>query len=111
MITSGPGDLIRARRLDLGLLQRQVAEEVGVDETTVYNWENNRVNPAVRLIPQIIQSLGYCPYTPRLPVGGRLKPWRQSPGHSQEKMAQVVDADVGMLRRWEKGRKSPSGKY
>ena len=42
----------RTKRLDLGLLQRQV--EIGVDECAIYNWETNRVAPAVRLIPKII---------------------------------------------------------
>jgi len=40
------GDKIRKRRLDLGLLQREVAERVGVNETTILNWEKNRTQPA-----------------------------------------------------------------
>ena len=43
------------------MLQRQAADIIGVDETTIYNWENNRVEPAVRLIPRIIRFLGYSP--------------------------------------------------
>jgi transcriptional regulator with XRE-family HTH domain len=39
------GDHLRKRRLDLGLLQRQVAEQLGVDKTTVYNWESHRTAP------------------------------------------------------------------
>ena len=62
------GDHIRARRLDAGLSQRQAAEAISVDETSVFNWESNRVQPAVRLVPAIIRFLGYCPYTPALPV-------------------------------------------
>ncbi|MDQ3802270.1 MAG: recombinase family protein [Acidobacteriota bacterium] len=49
------GDRLRARRLDLGLTQKQAAEKLGVDETSVFNWESNRVEPAVRLIPRIIR--------------------------------------------------------
>jgi DNA-binding XRE family transcriptional regulator len=55
------GDHVRAKRLDSGLLQRQVADIIGVDETTIYNWENNRVEPAAQLVPRIIQFLGYSP--------------------------------------------------
>jgi DNA-binding XRE family transcriptional regulator len=33
------GDHVRKRRLDLGLLQRDVALRIGVDKTTVFNWE------------------------------------------------------------------------
>jgi transcriptional regulator with XRE-family HTH domain len=51
------GDHLRRRRLDLGLLQREVAEQLGVDATTVYNWERHRTEPAVRLILQIMRFL------------------------------------------------------
>ncbi len=36
------GDHIRKRRLDLGLEQQQVAARLGVSESTVWNWENDR---------------------------------------------------------------------
>lgn len=45
------GDHFRARRLDLDLTQNQASDEIGVDETTVNNWETNRASPAIRLIP------------------------------------------------------------
>src|SRR5579872_2299780 len=35
------GDHLRKRRLDLGLLQKQVAAEIGVNTLTVCNWESN----------------------------------------------------------------------
>jgi len=36
------GDHIRKKRLDLDLFQKQAADLMGVDEATVYNWENHR---------------------------------------------------------------------
>ena len=39
------GDHVRARRLDLGLFQKDVAELVGVSTDTVTNWEKNRSEP------------------------------------------------------------------
>ena len=33
------GDHIKKRRLDLGMLQVQVAEKIGADVTTIRNWE------------------------------------------------------------------------
>jgi DNA-binding XRE family transcriptional regulator len=91
------GDHLRARRLDLGLLQKQAAERIGVDETSVYNWESNRVQPAVRFIAGIIRFLGYCPYTPGLPAPKWLKLVRQSLGHSQERMAGALRIDEGTM--------------
>ena len=102
---------IRARRLDAGLFQRQAAEVIGVDETSVFNWENNTIQPASRLIPNIIRFLGYCPYTPGLPFTGRLKLVRQSLGYSQERMAEKLGIDEGTWRRWEAGMRQPAPKY
>jgi len=56
------GDHIRKRRLDLGLLQREVAEKLQVNQMTVCNWETNRTSPQLRFIPRIVAFLGYCLY-------------------------------------------------
>jgi transcriptional regulator with XRE-family HTH domain len=52
---------LRKRRLDLGLLQREVAARLGVTESTVTNWELNRTSPKIRFLPGIIALLGYDP--------------------------------------------------
>ena len=105
------GDHIRARRLDAGLAQRQAAEAIGVDETSVFNWESNRVEPAVRLIPGIIWFLGYCPYCPNLPLPEWLKLIRQSLGYSQEGLAKTIGVDESTWRRWEAGSRQPLPEY
>src|ERR1700737_2631777 len=55
------GDHIRRKRLQLGLLQSQLAESLGVDKTTVYNWERNATEPARRFLCDITSFLGYSP--------------------------------------------------
>jgi DNA-binding transcriptional regulator YiaG len=35
------GDHLRCHRLDRNFLQVQVAEQIGVDKTTIRNWESN----------------------------------------------------------------------
>jgi DNA-binding XRE family transcriptional regulator len=55
------GDHLRKRRLDLKLLQKEVAQRLGVGESSVYNWENNLTKPALRYIPKIVKFLGYVP--------------------------------------------------
>jgi DNA-binding XRE family transcriptional regulator len=47
------GNHLRKRRLDLGLLQREVAEQLGVDETTIYNWESGRHAPSAQFSARI----------------------------------------------------------
>jgi DNA-binding XRE family transcriptional regulator len=45
--------------LDLGLFQSDVGEQIGVDTTTVHNWERNASVPAIRYVPAIVGFLGY----------------------------------------------------
>jgi site-specific DNA recombinase len=58
------GDHLLRRRLALKLLQRQVAEQLGVDKTSIYNWETNRTEPGIHYMPAIIRFLGYNPLPP-----------------------------------------------
>jgi transcriptional regulator with XRE-family HTH domain len=66
------GDHPLRRRLVLKLPQRQVAEQIGVDKTSIANWEGNRNEPGVQYIPAIIRFLGYNPLPPRRWVADRL---------------------------------------
>jgi DNA-binding XRE family transcriptional regulator len=43
--------------MDLGLLQKDVGRTIGVDETTIYNWENNRASPSLYSLPKVIEFL------------------------------------------------------
>jgi transcriptional regulator with XRE-family HTH domain len=36
-----------------GLLQRELAEAIGVDETSIYNWENSRTRPKGNYIEKL----------------------------------------------------------
>ena len=51
------GDHLRKRRLDLKLLQKEVAQKLGVNQDTICNWENNRTSPTLRFIPKIVEFL------------------------------------------------------
>ena len=93
------------------LFQKQIAEIIGVDEVTIYNWESNRNEPALQLIPRIIEFLGYCRYTADLPVVEKLRVWRQSIGFSQKRMAEALGIDEGTLRGLETGSRKPAEKY
>ena len=43
------GEQIRKKRMDLGLTMRELAEKLGVTETTVYNWEVRNIKPYRRI--------------------------------------------------------------
>lgn len=104
------GDHIRTRRLDLKLLQKQVADQIGVDETTIVNWERNATAPAVRHIPAIIRFLGYDPLPPPNAYPERLATARRALGLSQRKMAERLGLDPATIKNWETGRHQPSGR-
>jgi DNA-binding XRE family transcriptional regulator len=53
------GERLRRRRLETGLLQREVAVILGVSEFTVLNGELDRTKPQSRLWPKWIAFLGY----------------------------------------------------
>jgi len=55
------GDQLKARRLDLELYQKDVAKLLGVDVTTIWNWENNRTNPAPKWVSIIKAFLARTP--------------------------------------------------
>lgn len=77
------GDHLLLRRLVLKLLQRQVAEQIGVDKATITNWEIGRTKPGLEYMPAIIRFLGYNPLTPAQDWGGRLVQCRVALGISQ----------------------------
>jgi transcriptional regulator with XRE-family HTH domain len=104
------GDHIRTRRLDLKLLQRQVADQIGVHEMTITGWESNATVPEVRYMPAIIQFLGYNPLPAANSLPERLATARRALGLSQRKMAGKFGVDPATLMGWEAGRHQPTEK-
>ena len=96
------GDHIRKRRLDLGLFQKQVAEQIGVDETTVNHWERNATSPQIHVLPQVIKFLGYNPAPIPQSDSERLVTARKAKGLTQKEMAKRLSVDPATLARWEK---------
>jgi site-specific DNA recombinase len=103
------GDHIRKRRLTLKLLQRDAAEQFGVDQTSIHNWEGNTSIPEVRYMPAIIRFLGYNPLPAADGYGARLVRQRTTLGLSQKQSAERLGVDPGTLARWERGERTPAG--
>ncbi len=105
------GDHLRKKRLDLKLLQREVALKLGVQETSVHNWERNLTKPSIALLPRILNFLKYNPFEmPTGSLGERIRTYRRILGLSQKALAKQLKIDPGTLARWEKGRGMPSKK-
>ena len=97
----------------LKLLQRQVAEQFGVNTATIHNWEANIVQPELRYMPAIVRFLGYNP----LPLpssdgwGARLVSCRTALGISQKELAGQLAVDPSTLAKWERGERKPVGVF
>src|SRR5579872_7427924 len=53
------GEHLRKRRRDLGLLQREAAERMGIDVFTYLNWETDKTKPVDAQFVPIVRILGY----------------------------------------------------
>jgi len=102
------GDHLRKRRLDRGLWQRTVAQELGVRPETIRLWENGLARPLPRQFGKIVRFLGYDPEPADPTLTGRLRTIRRRLGLSQVDFATKVGLDEGRVCRWENGSQQPS---
>ncbi|MCW5976474.1 MAG: helix-turn-helix domain-containing protein [Bryobacteraceae bacterium] len=105
------GGHIRKRRLDLHLLQSEVAKRLGVTESCIWNWENNATTPAFQYWPPIIEFLGYNPVPEPEELAGRLRWTRKGLGLSQVQLATRLGVDESTIAHWERGINRPTGLY
>jgi transcriptional regulator with XRE-family HTH domain len=100
------GDHIRKKRLDLGLTQIEVAEIIGVQEGTLWNWEHG-TEPELVHMPKIIEFLGYVPFEcPEDPIG-KLRYYKRVNGLSYERLGKLMGRDPEQLTDWLSGRVRP----
>jgi transcriptional regulator with XRE-family HTH domain len=101
------GDHLKRRRLDLGLLQRQVAERLRVSVENVRNWEWSKTKPEVRFLPVILDFLGYDPDRRPASHPEALRKARRAAGLSQETFAEYAGFDETTIAKWERGDHRP----
>jgi transcriptional regulator with XRE-family HTH domain len=93
------------------MLQREVAERIGVEKTSVHNWETNVSKPDIRYVPAIIEFLGYNPLPEAKTLADQLARHRTTLGLMQKETAQRLGVDQGTLAKWERGEKGPAGEF
>jgi transcriptional regulator with XRE-family HTH domain len=103
------GEHIRKRRLDLGLLQIEVAKMIGVTESTMWNWEHG-TEPELRHMPKIIEFLGYVPFECPEDTIGQLRYFKRVNGLSYERLGALMGRDPEQLTDWLSGRAKPCGR-
>lgn len=102
------GEKIRNRRLELSLLQKDVAPLLGTVEESIYRWETNRNEPEIKYIPKIIEFLGYFPFEIDIgTIAGQIKKYRYLNGLSQEHLANLLNINESTVFHFEKGKHKP----
>lgn len=100
------GDHLRRRRLELGLYQKDVASQIGVTASTIWNWEHGWTVD-FRLIPQIITFLGYNPIPCPDDVMERLAWYKQVNGLTLKQLGTEMGRDPEQVGEWLSGRHKP----
>ena len=59
------GEHLRKRRLDLKLLQKDVARTIGCTALTLVNWEKGHTKPSVNHMAGVVGFLGFNPLPQR----------------------------------------------
>jgi len=102
------GDHLRKKRLDLKLLQKQVGLILGVEEATIWNWENNHSSMKLHYIPKVLKFLGYMPFDRQVKtLGEKVVGYRRISGITQKELAKQLHIDPGTLGRWERNESQP----
>ena len=100
---SSVGEHVLKKRLEDGLTRRQRAARIGVDESTVMNWELGRTRAVpVKAMPGIIAYLQYNPEPRPDDVGGQLRWKRRALGWSSRHAARMNSVDPGTWSEWDK---------
>jgi DNA-binding XRE family transcriptional regulator len=95
------GELIRNKRIELGLFQKDLAQQFEVSEDCVTYWENNRSIPQIKFYPKIIKFLGYIPFEiDTQDFAGKIKMYRYLNGLSYKKMGNIIGVDGSTIGEW-----------
>jgi transcriptional regulator with XRE-family HTH domain len=105
------GEMIRKRRLDLGLRQIEAAKMIGCDEMSIVNWEKGHRTPRVNHMAGVVEFLGFNPFQNGDTLAHRLVNHRKALGMTQKEFAEQLGVDPSTLARWERGEREPAGRF
>ena len=97
------GEHLKKRRRELGLLQREAGERMGVSAETVANWETDATRPVASQFKPVVAFLDYDPTPTPSSLAQRFEAKRRTLGVTLEQVARYLGWDEGSLRRYLKG--------
>jgi transcriptional regulator with XRE-family HTH domain len=98
------GGAIKKRRIELGWLQRDLADALGTCIETVIGWEKHGRAPMARHLPFLIKWLGFDPSPPNLTLGGAVRDRRRSMGMTQESLGNLLSLDPATIATVERNK-------
>ena len=90
--------------MDLGLLQRDVAVQIGVHVQTLALWELRGTTPTIRQWPGIIRFLSYDPEGELETFADLLQAARRRLGYSHRRLGEALGLDPSTTYKWEHGK-------
>jgi transcriptional regulator with XRE-family HTH domain len=97
------GGHLKKQRRQLGLLQREAAERMGIQRDTYVNWEKDKTRPVPSQFQPVVAFLSYDPTPAPTTLGERLKAKRRSLGATFAQVARYLGWDPGTLTRYLNG--------
>lgn len=108
------GERVRAKRLELGISQREAARELGISHGTLVTWEKGQRTPAAENIERLALFFK-CPIRELLPdmperLQSPILKKRLALGVSARVVSQTLGFCEGLVARWERGDEKPTPK-
>jgi transcriptional regulator with XRE-family HTH domain len=97
------GEHLKKRRKELGLLQREAAEQMGIGTETYANWENDKTEPVASQFRPVVAFLGYDPTPEANTLAERLEAKRRGLGVTFDQIAGYLGWDPATLTRYLNG--------
>jgi transcriptional regulator with XRE-family HTH domain len=94
------GEHLKKRRKELGLLQREAAERMGIQRDTYVNWEKGKTEPVAAQFRPVLEFLGYDPTPTPTTLADRLQAKRRALGVTFEQVARYLGWDEGSRTRY-----------
>ena len=97
------GQHLKKRRRELGLLQREAGERMGVSRDTIANWEKDKTEPVLAQFQSVVAFLGYDPMPAPTTLVERVQAKRRVLGATLAQIARYLEWDPGTLTRYFNG--------
>ena len=97
------GQHLKRRRRELGLLQREAAQRMGIGTDTYANWEKGKTEPVASRFRPVAAFLGYDPTPAPRTLAERLEAKRRGLGVTSDQIAGYLGWDPATLTRYLNG--------